>query len=275
MDAEAIQTIVNNLARPSIQMIGDNTERVMALLPDNFTVEDVSRFFPPPPRIVQKVELLTVESFCAYVNAYRLPQTTIFADERIGLYEAVLDYHHEASVVIPDRSPRGECDHVAGYSCPKSLQWQTWTGSNGKSMTQTEFALFLETNLRDIIEPAAADLLQVAVSLQVHKSAQFSSEIRLDNGQTQFRYEETISGSSKVGKLEVPTKFVLQVPVFLGGRAFQIEARFRYRMADGKLSFAFDLVRPQETFLAAVAIVTHEVIKDCPDVNVFEGARRL
>ena len=48
-----------------------------------------------------------------------------------------------------------------------------------------------------------------------------------------------------------------------------------YRMADGKLSFAFDLVRPQETFLAAVAIVTQEVIKDCPDVNVFEGARRL
>ena len=275
MDAETIKAICARITKPTVDSLGDNPERAVAILPPDFTIADVSHFLPPPNRIVQRVELLTVESFCAYVNAFRRPQTTIFADERTGSYEAVIDYHAEEAVCHdPQLERRGECDHLAGYACPKSLQWQTWVGSNGKSMTQTEFALFLETNLRDIIEPAAADLLQVAVNLQVHKAAQFSSEIRLDNGQTQFRYEETISGSSKVGKLDVPSQFVIQVPVFLGGRVFQIQARFRYRLNDSKLSFSYDLVRPQETFQAAVSIVTKEIIKDCLDVNVFEGARR-
>ena len=272
MDESAIEALFSKFVSPAIIRTGD--EHSFALLPNGFAVKDVSDLLPPPNRVDQKVELLTVESFCAYVNAYRLPSTTVFADERVGRYEAVVDYHREESVATAPEDRRGTCDHVAIYESPLSLQWKAWNGSSGKWFVQTEFAQFLEANLRDVRRPAAANLMQVAVELQIHKDAQFSSEIRLDNGQNRFRYEETIRGTTKAGDLEIPAAFVIAIPVLIGGDLAEIEARFRYRLNEGKLSLSYELIRPSEAWLAAIAAVTKGIEADCPDVNVFVGARR-
>jgi hypothetical protein len=195
----------------------------------------------------------------------------IFANEPSANYEAVLDYHRAGQQV------RSNCEHIMRYQCPHSDQWKAWNAGSGKLIGQEEFAAFLEANLHDIRKPVGADMLQIALHLQVHKSAQFESGIRLDNGEVQFRYSEEIRGTAggkKVGDLTIPPTFELALPVFVDGTVWPVCARFRYRMNEGKLFLGYELIRPQEVFRAAVKSVTVQIAKGLPAVALFQGVRR-
>lgn len=146
MDASEINSLVDHLTpKPSIHELGP--ENKIVSLPDGWKVEDISKYLPPPSRIKQGVELLTLNSLVLYVAEYKGSDTVIFANEPDGTYAAVFDYHNTA---------RGTCDHIAFYACPKSEQWDTWTRTSRSTMNQTSFAQFIEANLVDVIEPAGA-----------------------------------------------------------------------------------------------------------------------
>jgi uncharacterized protein YfdQ (DUF2303 family) len=273
MDQEAVQAVLEAIRAPVV--IDVDVEHKFALVPDGMKAIDLKGMLPAPSRIKQTVEMLSVPALLAYLNRFRTVESVIFANEPAAAYEAVLDYHPKA-INLDTASERGKMDHVAAYRCPQSDQWKIWNGANGKMVNQVEFATFIETNLRDIAQPAAADFLQLCLQLQIHKSAEFQSDIRMDNGQTQFRYVENIKGTSnsKAGDLEIPQGFTLRLPVFVDGTTFPLEARFKYRMVEGKLSLGYDLIRPQETYLAAIKVVTAEIIKGIPDLPVYQGVRR-
>ena len=268
MDAAAIESIIKAFRRVSV--ISWDHEHKVALVPDGCQVADLSKYLPPPARVRQRVELLTVESFLAYVNHFAGPASTIFANETSGAFEAVIDYH---DIDDAREGLRRDLDHVARYSCPVSDEWKSWTGASGKWFEQVEFATFIESNVSEISKPPAAVLMQVALELQIHKSAEFESEVRLDNGQNRFRYQETIRGTTKAGDIEIPTGFSLQFPVFVDGAKHKLEARFRYRMDSGKLKLGFELIRYQEAWRAAVKEVTKAVAAGAPGVKLYAGVR--
>ena len=69
--------------------------------------------------------------------------------------------------------------------------------------------------------------------------------IRLDNGQVQLRYEETVDGRAGVaGNLEIPEKIELSLRPFHGGAPYKMEARFRYRIQPSGLAMWYSLIRP-------------------------------
>jgi len=266
MDVETVRELRDLVAKPELHEVGQ--DRAFVTLPPEFRVEDVSKLLPPPERIQQRPKLLTAASFCDYVKEFATGATAVFADEQAAKYVAVLDYHAGPGIL----AKRGACDHVAAYECPKSDQWNTWLGLNGKMLDQVAFAQFLQANLRDVMEPAPADLLKIALELQVHKSANFQSEVRLDNGQTVFRYEEQIRGSAKGGDIEIPSQFTIGIPVFFGDQAFRLDALFKYRMAEGKLTLGFEILRPLDVYRAAVTAVTAHMRKQLADVRFYVGA---
>lgn len=272
MEKDTVKAMLEAFANKPVIFTFDKEHQVMVVPKDAQTV-DMSKFLPPPERIEQRVELLSVESFNAYVNRYWSDCTFIFANEPQAQYEAVIDYHDS-----DDAAPaggRGYCDHVAFYTCPPSEQYKRWTGSSGKMMGQVEFAQFIEESLPDISSPPGAELLQLALELQVHKSAAFESEIRLDNGQTRFRYLEEVRGTSKAGDIQIPSTFTIGIPVFVDGEAFAFPARFRYRMNEGKLALGYELIRPKDVYSAAVKQVTSEISEGTPDkVELVVGLRR-
>lgn len=269
MDYEAIKQITDSFAKPLLVELGP--EQKAAFLPEGMTVQDLRQMMPPAPRIKQAVRLLTVSSFLDYVNLFKNTHSSIFANETAGRYEAVIDYHLSTAEI--GASPRGTQEHVALYECPQSDQWKAWTGKSGSWFNQVEFAEFLETNLREITSPPGATFLQLALELQIHKGAEFESEVRLDNGQTKFRYSETVRGSTKAGDIEIPSSFTLTLPVFVDGSAHKLEARFRYRMEEGKLKLGYQLIRSNEVWNAAVKAVTAEIRKGAKDVHVYAGSR--
>lgn len=193
-----------------------------------------------PQRIERSITLDTVESFIAYCNKFITPASIIFADITTAKFTAIFDYHHGDSLQIHPNW----CEHLATYTCPPTIEWSRWKAKNETWMSQEDFALFIEKNINDVIEPAGSELLEVALTLEAKNKVSFRSGIRLDNGQHQLTYEENIDGKAgEKGQLRIPQKIKLGLRLFIGGAAYEVEAAFRYRVKDGTLTMRYDILR--------------------------------
>lgn len=210
------------------------------IIPDGYAVKDLEQMLPTPTRLRGVVRLHDAASFCAYVNAYADATSRVYlqADTMGAEFTAALNHG-------------GWRDHKAHYKCTTTPEWQTWVGANRKSMSQADFAAYIEDNLLDIVVPEGAKMLEVSRSLQAKRAVSFTSAVRLDNGDTEFLYEEETKGTSK-GKLDIPTEFVISVSPFVGTPTVETVARLRYRINDGKLVMWYELVRPHKVVEEAV-----------------------
>lgn len=131
-------------------------------------------------------------------------------------------------------------------------QWLKWKGIDGKMLGQVEFAEFIEDNLSDIATPAGADMLEIAQYLSATRSTDFKSASRLRDGRVQFQNIENIEAKVGAGETEVPETIILGIAPVFGLPPYRIEARFRYRIANGKLSLGIKLQRVEDIMAAVV-----------------------
>src|SRR5258708_5154062 len=110
----------------------------------------------------------------------------------------------------------------------------------GQTMTPVNFAQFIEENQIDIRTPPGAKILEVARGLQARRSVHFVSAVRLQTGDQEFTFNETTEGTVGKGKAQVPEEFKLGIPVFFGGVSYEVVARLRYRLDEGKLQLWYD-----------------------------------
>ena len=127
-------------------------------------------------------------------------------------------------------------------------------------MTQSEFAEWIEDNMADIQDPGAAQLLDVATTIQATTGINFSSAKRLQNGQVQLQYTETIEArAGATGALEIPREFTLGLRIFKNGGGYLLKARLKYRLHSGGVKFHYELDRPErsveDAFAGYVAIL--------------------
>lgn len=237
--------------------------RPFAVVPEGATVHDLEHLCHNPQRKRGTVALRDTDSFIAVVNADKGTSTRLYGNYVKPGFIAVFNDHGS----LP-----GWQDHRAVYECPKSIEWATWTSSNGKQMSQVDFAQFIENNLPDVADPPAADMLEISRSLEAKKKVNFASGIRLANGQNELTYEEEISGTAAKGKLQVPEIFTLGIPVLEGGHRYAVQARLRYRIQDGgRLTIWYELVRPHKILEDAVHAVWTE-IQDKTGMQVLNGS---
>lgn len=224
-----------------------------ALVPDGAQIASLEHLLQNPTLTRRTVALATLESFIAYVQKFSDADSAIFGDPVTMQLTALLDYHRVDE-------PRW-CQHIACYTAPTSLEWQTWNGQDNRPKGQADFAQFLEDNLVDIRNPPGADVLEVCRSLKTKRSVEFLSSVDLANGSEQFTYNETITGETghRRSNLAVPKDFNLGIPVLLGGEVYAVVARLRYRITDGKLTLWYELYRPAYVAREAFADVIKEV----------------
>jgi uncharacterized protein YfdQ (DUF2303 family) len=266
MDSDAVEAIVAAISKPP-QILTPEGMSAFALVPEGYTLTSLKQQLLTPERVCQHVTLLTSDDFLAYWRRFKSDSSVVFGDERNATYRAIVDFH------AANGTPKW-CSHMATYACPKSKEWEVWNGSNGKRMPQAAFAEFIEDNYPDIIKPSHAEMIQVSTNLSAKKSVQFSQATRLDNGQSQLVYQEDVKGSveTKGGTMKVPDGFTLKLAVFLGGPAYQLDARLRYRIDDGKLQIWYDLHRPHKVVEAATQAVTQAIRKGIGEDPMFLGA---
>lgn len=239
------------IAEPKIAAPGPDGQAPFVVVPEGYKVEDLEHLLPKPAR---KRDRVTLEDASSFIRYFKLHQcgSTIYGQIDPPRFVAVLDDHR--------KDEPGWKEHTATYACPLSREWNTWKNTTGRVRTQPEFAQFIEDNLPDIIEPAAADMLEIARTLEAKKKVNFASSIRLDNGQVQFKYEEDLQGSSQKGQITVPETFSIAIPVFEGGPRYKITTRLRYRIGDGgQLHMWHDMLRPHKVLKDAVLEVWKEI----------------
>lgn len=237
-----------------IVLVG-NDKKIVAL------EEYVSKYRPVPTRKRATVTLQDVSSFIEYWGLFHNENSRVFGDpnaEKLS-FKAVIDYHGVGE------QPAAWREHTAQFTLTKTPDWETWLKWNGVKMAQAAFAQFIEDNAVDIIEPASADMVQVARDLDATTTGQFSSSVRLDSGARRFTYVNTTKATvGSRAEMDVPERFTIRLKAYLGMPAVEVVARLRFRIdGKGQLSLWYDLLRPHKVAETAFVDAVDEITEKC------------
>jgi uncharacterized protein YfdQ (DUF2303 family) len=212
-----------------------------------------------PERASGVATALTLASFIDLVNRHKDDDSAVFADvvSDTPTLLAVIDYRRKTG------GPRFQ-QHRVAYAYPVAKEWMTWLDGDGKKMTQSDFAAFIEEHIHEIGEPAdlpdrdsiealfrakiadAAELFTLSRGLEISASISVKEVRYLASGQAQVAFEETHNDGSG-SPLKVPGLFVVNVPFFAGQAPAPVLARLRYRLSSGKVTWHYELWRWQES----------------------------
>lgn len=208
--------------------------------------------------------------FIDYIKNHAKPdRTELWADRAKGSIVAVLDGH--------DRSEghgavyAGWGLHRAELTLAHTPEWVEWRQFSAGSHKQEAFADFLEDHLLEVVEPAAADLLEVATSLSITSGTKFSQAVRLASGEVSFNYEEEHQATAgRKKQLTIPKSITLALSPFEGVDPYKATARFRYTLRNGDLTLRLILDRPHEILKAAFNDAI-QAIEDGTELTIYHG----
>lgn len=215
------------------------------IIPEGYSHIDLTKAIDAvqvePRRKTGTVQLSSIDSFNQYVSDQaREGHSYIYADPDSRTLTAVLNDHDFGSGDHP-----GWRDFRAVYRADLSREFSAWMANDKKVKEQEEFAVFIEDNIADVCSPAGEELLSIALTLQAKTEVAFNSSRRLDNGQVQLVYSETIDARAGAGSIEIPREFQIGVRLFKNGDGYKLRARLKYRLHAGHVKFWYELDRPE------------------------------
>lgn len=216
-----------------------------------YEVIDLTRYAERPQRKVGTASFETVDGFCAYVKTHgEAGRTTVWAKQSALTVTAVLNGPAaEVDALPPDALVpplAGWSDHRAVLTLRRTPEWEAWVSKSGAWCSQHDFAEFLEAHAREVVNPSAADMLDLARTLDVKKDAAYRSAIRGDTGEIRLAYDETVTArAGQAGNLSIPAKLELGLTPFKGAPPYKVEARFRYKLKEGSLTLGIVIDRTE------------------------------
>jgi len=230
------------------------------------TLVDLERYQDRPRRKTGRVELHESGSFTDYVVRHRVEATTtLYADLDGGAIVAVVN-----DAGASEQAP-GWGDHRATLELRTTRPWDLWTSLDGKPLNQEQFAEHIERGLDEIKAPPALEMYELAQTFQATVGTTFRQVGKLADGKRALHFEEQIEGrAGDQGDLEIPKEFHLLVAPYEGGPAYDLTARLRFRLREGKLTLTYLLVRPEDVLRAAFNS-TLEAIEKGAGIKAFRG----
>lgn len=268
-NAEAVVNVATRAARPTPIGDQDDPYALAFSVPDGGRVETIdveqiiAPYRPTPRRKSGTYKVTDAESFCSYMDKHGEVHSEVWADVLQSRVTGIINAHAMADP--------GWADHRVVYDVAFTDAWKAWIQYNGKLIGQTEFAELIEERSVDVVNPSAADMLELAQTFHATIGAKFESSSLLSSGERQFEYREQIDAQAgKAGRLDIPTTFELALIPFEGAAAYSVKARFRYRINNGQLLVGYSLERPgdvlREAFLGVV-----EQINEATSAPVYRG----
>ena len=264
MDEPAIKALLAAIQQvPFVELPSMEAVSELMLRHQNYTLEDLERFQERPNRIKQKQELLSCDSFCEYVNAFKNDNTVVYLDLGSGAFKAVIDHYGK-----DDPSWQS---HTATFEPTESLQWKAWRGIHKKAKGQIEFAEFIEDSADDIQIPEPNGVLKAAIEFQDTAKLAMTSVQNLDNGAFNFRFTK----ENVAREVAFPHRITIGIPVYENEPIRQIEARIRYRASpEGVLSFTLSFVTDPDIILRKeIEKLAEKIKQELSGVSLYVGAR--
>lgn len=261
---------------------------------------DLDRWDPLHPRMKKgNVEPATLDAFILYARRHWTIATTVWVHPTNGTVIAVIDDHEATDQAPPiivvdddgnasetepgrvegddgrvsDTGAPGHGQHRATLKLLKTPEWLFWRAADGKSFNQETFAEHIEDGLREIRDPDPSVMLDIANTFTARSDMTFKATTNLQSGAAQLQYNEGVQATAGAGELEVPREIKLAVAPFLGGPAYEVTARFRYRVRAGKLTLTYRLDRPDAIERDALTGVSERLAQAFPGA-VFIGTPR-
>lgn len=237
---------------------GQDGELPYAFVPDGYKRESLELNLAQPTRKRANTGMDDTPSFIAYINRHKTISSVIYAHTNIEAQSlqatCVLDDHDAGNTLIENGAHWGE--HKASFTPEKTLEWSKWNLLNGKKMSQTDFANFIEDNLPDIQSvdnsPSGSDMLKMALNFEATYDKRFISKVNNQSGGITMEFKST-DDKETVTRMDVFSRFTLGLTVFIKGAAYPLQARLKYMAKDGALQFWYELVRPDRVFIEACA----------------------
>jgi uncharacterized protein YfdQ (DUF2303 family) len=243
-----IQELVEAAGRLPVKIETDDGRTLLALpgINGSYVLHDATvpnaAEVPLPKVLRQSVAIQTSGSLKAYVNRFKNSDSMLFADIGANVITAVIDYHEEP---MDDEPKALHGVHVATLTLPYSKEWETWLRLNEKLMGQVDFANFLEENGMDFLEPSGGELLDICRDLQVTGSKHFEGSVR-DGSLVKFTYKKD-EGATTSLDMELPSEFMIAIPVYFDEPPVQIRCLMRRKIDDGDLSLGYKMIRVENT----------------------------
>lgn len=268
--------VVAALAREGIHPIvktdaAADQDTPLLLWPRSEQAHSLEPFLAHPVRKEAAVTITDVQSFIAYLARFALPHTAIFCTltSEGGHFAAIIDYHEKQD----GKANRGR--HRCTLEMRHTPEWEMWRRFNDKPLSQLEMAHFLEDNRLDIVDPEAAQIIEIAKTFEATQGVQFKSALRLQNGDRQLAYDVTTGAKAgQKGDLQIPEKITMKLPVFMNGPAYMLEAWFRYTIDGGALKLRYQLIRPHKLIELAL-LEARNAIQSETKITVMSGSVRL
>lgn len=228
---DALDTAITaaNLIAP---LVDHRDGRAHLMIPDGYRIEDVSDPDRLRGHIGQRITVDDRASLTAYANRFSDHRSIVMADYDTGSIRVYMDWHHDNA---HDLTPQ-HAAHNATLKLRDSEEYKRWNKMEGDMHSQAEFAIFVEENVADVIDPEQGVLLEICRDLEASQGVAFKSGTRLDNGDRSFTYETETRVKSEIA---VPTEIILSIPLYQGEPEIDIRAKFRFRPTPGGLMLGF------------------------------------
>lgn len=237
--------VVAELQRKALEFKIERVQRgvkgsaLVAAVPNNGRIElhSLKKFLDEaqdyPDRRAGVSKHTNAESFIAHVLRHKGENTVLFASK--SEIRAIYDYHlagsaEEAASDEMTLARRGA--HVAVYELGYSEEWRAWSGKFNVSLSQEQFAEFLEERADDIISPdnvagieyaeafkkrftaaSSERLVDLASNLKINIEAKVRNNKSLRDGSGVISYEERHK-DERGDEVKVPGGFFVAVPIF-------------------------------------------------------------
>lgn len=211
---------------------------------------DLEAFLPNPRKTKATAAFSDLTAFLAYVKRHANDGTVTWCNFNPQSFElgftAVIDEHVKGQA--------GWRSHRAVFVPDFSAEWKAWKGKDRASFPQTPFAEWIQEHDDDIATanglPTALQMLEMATNFVMNEERVLKSAVRLQSGGARLTYiADADAGTTE--EMRIFERFALGIPVFHGGPAWSIGARLKYRNTGGKVSFFYELVRPDRVHQGA------------------------
>lgn len=244
-------------------------------VPKNFEMKevkvDLEEHLAAPRKTVATATLADLGSFLSYVGRHADDRSLVwcnFNPQTFALsFRAVIDEH---ALGKP-----GWRKHGAVFTPTMSAEWKVWAELNKRPQPQVEFAEFLERNEGDIASregfPTSAEMMTMATNFEASSEKRLRSSVKLQGGGVKLEY---IDGEDEktLQEMKLFERFTIGIPVFWSGPGYLIESRLKHRTQAGKVSFHYELIRPDRVHEAAAKELIEIVRKGIGETPMLMGA---
>jgi uncharacterized protein YfdQ (DUF2303 family) len=241
------------LKESSLETVANRT-----VLVSGDTIHSLEEFESAPYRIKEHRQFADVASFAEYYKTFARGVTKLFGSLKNKSVTAIFDYHG------PDAP--SWATHKAELVSTVTPEWEAFRAANGKWFSQLEFAEFLEQWNHIVIDPEAAEIIEVALNLSGSTEGRFAAKINRHNGAVSMTYEE----DTVTNQVRVPAKIAISCSPFVHSPLVDVLVLLRFRIQEGKPKFQIVIPNAQKVEIDAI-LAAFVAVGDATDDKVLVG----